>query len=146
MVKSLLPPLNEDHAVPLPSTHGKWVLDDNSILGRISNGLKDITIEQNIEDLISIPDVWARVSVVKNALFDDKHPLNYTVRGEWRGLLALFALMPYHGKNIETVPINLKSLKENPYQVPPNDEGIIGNFAEVLLAITPGSTIAKGQN
>ena len=102
MVKSLLPPLNDDHAVAIPSTHGKWTIDENSILGRIANGLKDITIEQEVEDLISIPDVWARVAVVKNALFDDKHPLNYTVRGEWRGLLALFALMPYHGKNIET--------------------------------------------
>ena len=26
--------------------------------GRIANGLKDITIEQEVEDLISIPDVW----------------------------------------------------------------------------------------
>ena len=74
MVKSLLPPLNEDHAVAIPSTHGKWTVDENSILGRIANGLKDITIEQEVEDLISIPDVWARVAVVKNALFDDKHP------------------------------------------------------------------------
>ena len=146
MVKSLLPPLNEDHAVAVPSTHGKWTVDENSILGRIANGLKDITIEQEVEDLISIPDVWARVAVVKNALFDDKHPLNYTVRGEWRGLLALFALMPYHGKNIETVPINIQELKNNPYQVSPNEEGVLGNFAEVLATITPGTTLAKGQD
>ena len=44
MVKSLLPPLNDDHAVAIPSTHGKWTVDENSILGRIANGLKDITI------------------------------------------------------------------------------------------------------
>ena len=52
MVKSLLPPLNDDHAVAIPSTHGKWTVDENSILGRIANGLKDITIEQEVEDLI----------------------------------------------------------------------------------------------
>ena len=51
MVKSLLPPLNEDHAVAIPSTHGKWTVDENSILGRIANGLKDITIEQKVEEL-----------------------------------------------------------------------------------------------
>ena len=31
-------------------------------------------------------------------------------------------------------------------KVPPNDEGVLGNFAEVLATITPGSTIAQGQN
>ena len=36
--------------------------------------------------------------------------------------------------------------KNNPYQVPPNEEGVLGNFAEVLAAITPGTTIAQGQN
>ena len=75
-------------------------------------------------------------------LFDNKHPLNYTVRGEWRGLYS-FALMPYHGKNLETIPVNIQ-LKNNPYQVPPNEEGN-GNLVEVLATITPGTTIVQGQ-
>ncbi len=146
MVKSLLPPLNEDHAVPLPASSGKWVVDENSILGRVGNGLKDITFEQEVEDLISIPDVWARVTIVKNALFDDKHASNNTIRGEWRGLMALFALMPYHNHTIETVPVDLKALQNMPYQVAPNEEGVSGNFAKVLTLITPETSICKGQN
>ena len=146
MFKNLLPPLNEDHQLPAPANAGAWVKDDNALLGRIRDGLKAITIEQEVEEIISIPDVWARVTVVKNALFDDRHPLNYQIRGEWRGLLATFALMPYHKKSVETFPINIHDLKEDPYKVPPNEEGTRGNFAEVLATITPGSTLAQGQN
>ena len=69
MVKHLLPPLNKDgNAVPVPAIHGKWEIADNSILAQIEKSLKDVTIdEQKVKDLISIPDVWARVVVVKNA-------------------------------------------------------------------------------
>ena len=146
MSKNLLPPLDPKAQIAAPATTGTWTKDDNTLLGRIRDGLKKITIEQEVEDIISIPDVWARVAVVKNALFDDKHTLNYQIRGEWRGLLTIFALMPYHKKTIETFPINLHDLKEDPYKIPPNEEGALGNFAEVLATITPGSTIAQGQN
>ena len=59
-MKSLLPPLKDDHAVVKPATSGQWVREDNSLLKRISDGLKTTEVEINTEDLISIPDVLAR--------------------------------------------------------------------------------------
>ena len=99
-MKPLLPPLKDDHAIVKPSTAGKWIKEDNSLLKRISEGLKTNEIEENVEDLISIPDVWARATVVKNALYDTSHSLNKRIKNEWRGLLAVIALAPYHKKNL----------------------------------------------
>ena len=35
------------------------------LLARIRDGLQNITIEEEVEDIISVPDVWARVQLLK---------------------------------------------------------------------------------
>ena len=65
MTKNLLPPLNDDHQVPEISIEGEWTEETNSILARISNGLKSAKLEQDSEELVSVPDVWARTAVVQ---------------------------------------------------------------------------------
>ena len=51
MTKNLLPPLNDDHQVPEISIEGEWTEETNSILARISNGLKSAKLEQDSEEL-----------------------------------------------------------------------------------------------
>ena len=145
MTKNLLPPLNDDHQVPEISIEGEWTEETNSILARISNGLKSAKLEQDSEELVSVPDVWARTAVVANALYDERHPLHNQIKSEWRGLLALFALMPYHKQTIETEVINLNNLSSDPYKT--KGESLqSGNFAEVLAAITPSKKLINNQN
>jgi hypothetical protein len=145
MTKNLLPPLNDDHQVPEISIEGEWTEETNSILARISNGLKSAKLEQDSEELVSVPDVWARTAVVANALYDERHPLHNQIKSEWRGLLALFALMPYHKQTIETEVINLNNLSSDPYKTK-GEKLQSGNFAEVLAAITPSKKLINSQN
>jgi len=146
MFKNLLPPMDEKKQIAAPTAPGIWTKNDNTLLARIRDGLKNIKIEEEVEDIISVPDVWARAVIVKNALCDENHPLHFQIKGEWRGLLAIFALMPYHKKTIETIPVNIQELQHDPLKVAPNKEDIQGNFAQVLAEVTPAGTIAQGQN
>ena len=43
-------------------------------------------------DINSVPDVWARVLIVRNGLLDNSK----SIVDEWRGTLALLALAPYY--------------------------------------------------
>ena len=48
--------------------------------------------EEVSSDINSVPDIWARVLIVRNALVDNhKFLVN-----EWRGTLAPLALAPYY--------------------------------------------------
>jgi hypothetical protein len=48
------------------------------------------------EALKSIPDAWAQVQLVHDALFDSAHEAHEEVRAQWRAILTLFALQPTH--------------------------------------------------
>ena len=146
MTKNLLPPLNDDHAIPEIAVEGEWIAEDNSLLARLSQGIKISSIDQDAEDLVSIPDVWARTAVFANALYDDRHPLHEQVKSEWRGLLTVFALMPYHKQQLDTEVVNLKELSLNPYKTSSTDHKITGNFAEVLATITPHKKLMVGHD
>ena len=65
--------------------------------------------------------MWARPSVVADALYNSNLANHLTIKSEWRGLLALFGLMPYHGQTIETKIVNLDNLKVNPFQAAGRD-------------------------
>ena len=145
-MKSLLPPLKDDHAVVKPASSGEWVLDDNSLLKRISDGLKTTEFDYNAEDLISIPDVWARTAVVKNALFDESHSLHKRIQSEWRGLIGLIALASYHKMSLSVDLVNIESLKSAPFKTETKVTEIDGNFGAVLNAILPNTVLAQGMN
>jgi len=145
-MKSLLPPLKDDHAVVKPATSGQWVREDNSLLKRISDGLKTTEVEINTEDLISIPDVWARTAVVKNALFDETHSLHLRIQSEWRGLIGVIALAAYHKKHITIDLINIESLKRSPFKTKTEISDIDGNFGAVLNLILPNTVLAEGMS
>ena len=62
MVKKVLPPLNEQNQIPNIATSGEWKAEDATFLEKLSKGLK-MTGEETVSasDIVSVPDVWARV-------------------------------------------------------------------------------------
>ena len=120
------------------------VLDDNSLLKRISDGLKTTEFDYNAEDLISIPDVWARTAVVKNALFDESHSLHKRIQSEWRGLIGLIALASYHKMNLSVDLVNIESLKSAPFKTETKVNEIDGNC--IVLRNFAKYCITQGMN
>ncbi len=144
MSKLILPPLKDESTVPPIAKNGEWSKTSNLIYGLIAESINVTDIDQQSEEFISIPDMWARPSVVADALYNTTLANHVTIQGEWRGLLALFGLMPYHGQTIETKIVNLDILKNNPFQAQGRD--IKANFADVLSTIIPENKIATDQS
>ena len=85
MVKKVLPPLNEQNQVPNIATSGEWKAEDATFLEKLAKGLKMGGEEiVSATDIVSVPDVWARVLIVRNGLLDN----NPSIVNEWRGTLA----------------------------------------------------------
>lgn len=84
------------------------------------------------QDLISVPDAWAQVEVFRAALTDDNHPLHARAIGEWRGLLAIFALRRYHGREVTTERVRLDNV----------DYGLIG----ILNRMPPSTKLTERHN
>ena len=71
MVKKVLPPLNEENQLPNLASSGEWKAEDAAFLGKLAKGLKmggDSIISAT--DINSVPDVWARVLIVRNGILD----------------------------------------------------------------------------
>ena len=146
MVKKVLPPLKEQNDIANIAASGQWKNEEPTFLERLAKGLKmgseDVVLAS---DIVSVPDVWARVLIVRNGLLDND-PSH--VR-EWRGILALLALSPYY-KHIYTLSsdiVNLKDVKSNPYTVSDTSPNI--NFAHIgniLYDVKPPDTMAQGQD
>ena len=89
MVRKVLPPLNEQNQVPNIATSGEWKAEDATFLEKLAKGLKMGGEEiVSATDIVSVPDVWARVLIVRNGLLDN----NPSIVNEWRGTLALLGL------------------------------------------------------
>ena len=66
MVKKVLPPLNEQNQVPNIATSGEWKAEDATFLEKLAKGLKMGGEEiVSATDIVSVPDVWARVLIVR---------------------------------------------------------------------------------
>ncbi len=144
MVKKLLPPLHEANQVPNLSSSGEWKVEDYNFLAQLANGLK-IPKSDNIHtDLNSVPDVWARLLIVRNGLLNEiKSTIN-----EWRGTLALVGLAPYysHVYKLSSKIINLNELKNNPFSVAAQDQNDYRDFAKILVDVLPPDTVVQGQD
>ena len=93
MGKIVLPPLNDQNQVPNIAGSGEWKAEDATFLSKLAKGLKMGGEEVVLaSDINSVPDVWARVLIVRNGLVDN----TASIVDEWRGTLALLALAPYY--------------------------------------------------
>ena len=116
MVKKVLPPLNEQNQVPNIATSGEWKAEDATFLEKLAKGLKMGGEEiVSATDIVSVPDVWARVLIVRNGLLDN----NPSIVNEWRGTLALLGLAPYykHIYDLSSSIVNIQDIKKSLIQV-----------------------------
>ena len=146
MVKKVLPPLNEQNQVPLISSSGEWKSEDSTFLDKLAKGLKMGGEEVvSASEIVSVPDVWARVLIIRNGLLD-KSP---SIVREWRGTLALLALAPYykHIYELSSNIVNIKDIQTNPFTVstaaPSENYAHIG---KILFDVLPQDTMAQNQD
>ncbi len=98
--------LKTDKRQLAPAEPGRWKADGD-FLARFEN---DIYVTGEVEDRIvnSVPSVFARPIQFRQALFDPAHPMHRTVRNQWRGLLALFALRKALGVQMNVTPFAMR--------------------------------------
>ena len=144
MVKKVLPPLNEQNQVPNISASGEWKAEDATFLEKLAKGLKrggeDVV---SASDINSVPDVWARVLIIRNGIIDNEK----SIISEWRGTLALLALAPYykHIYELSSKIVSIQDIKNNPYTggIPDTPYASIG---KILFDVKPHDTMAQGQD
>ena len=145
MVKKVLPPLKEQNDIANIAASGQWKNEDPTFLERLAKGLKmgseDVVLAS---DIVSVPDVWARVLIVRNGLLDND-PSH--VR-EWRGVLALLGLAPYykHIYELSSDIVNLKDIKSNPYVGSTSPDANFAHVGNILYDVKPSDTMAQEQD
>ena len=146
MVRKVLPPLNDQNQVPNIAGSGEWKAEDATFLEKLAKGLK-MSGEEVISaaDINSVPDVWARVLIVRNGLLDNSK----SIVDEWRGTLALLALAPYykHIYELSSDIVNIQDIKNNPYTVgnaSPNAN--YAHIGKILFDVKPQDTMTQGQD
>ena len=145
MVKKVLPPLNEQNQVPNIAGSGEWKAEDATFLEKLAKGLK-MSGEEVVSaaDINSVPDVWARVLIVRNGLVDNSK----SIVDEWRGTLALLALAPYykHIYDLNSNIVNIQDIKNNPYTNAGSADGKYSHIGKILFDVKPQDTMAQGQD
>ena len=109
----MLPKVNEDISKILKDQAGIWKETDINFLRGLANSLDCGDSIKDMGSVDSIPDMWARPLLFKMALFDFDPTkqfitgLHEKVRGEWRALLALFALKDFKRLDLKAEQVNL---------------------------------------
>lgn len=146
MVKKVLPPLNEQNQIPNLSASGEWKSEDSTFLEKLSKGLKMGGEEVvSASEIVSVPDVWARLLIVRNGLIDKRS----SIVKEWRGTLALLALAPYYKHIYELTSniVNIKDIQQNPFTVSSADSSSsYAHIGKILFDVIPNDTMAQGQD
>ena len=119
---------------------------DSTFLDKLSKGLKMGGEEVvSASEIVSVPDVWARVLIIRNGLLDKRD----SIVKEWRGTLALLALAPYykHIYELTSSVVNMKDINSNPFTVSnaaPNSN--YAHIGKILFDVIPHDTMAQGQD
>ena len=109
----MLPKVNEDVSKILSDQAGIWKETDINFLQGLANSLDCGESIKDMGAVDSIPDIWARPLLFKMALFDFETTrqfvtgLHEKVRGEWRALLAMFALKDFKRLDLKAEQVNL---------------------------------------
>ena len=146
MVKKVLPPLNNANQVANLPTSGEWKSEEASFLGKLAQGLK-MSGEEVVSaaDINSVPDVWARVLIVRNGLLDNSK----SIVDEWRGTLALLALAPYykHIYDLSSEIVNIQDINNNPYTVgSTSPDTNYAHIGKILFDVKPQDTMVQNQD
>ncbi len=87
--------------LPTPAPNG-WQGDAGTVnfLDKFAKSI-DTTEAAGVHDVHSVPTVFARPIIFDQAFRDASHPSHKDVIDQWRGLLAIFALQPWFGFDIQ---------------------------------------------
>ena len=118
---------------------GIWKTDSNSdFLGRLVNSLSEGESLDDVGNIDSIPDIWAKPLLFKMALFDISNTKEFVkglhdfVTGEWRALLAMFALKELRHLNLTVEHVDLEN-DPNP-------------LAKIFKSLAPKESIDGSEN
>lgn len=109
----ILPKVDEDISKLLKDQAGIWKEADINFLQGLANSLDCGESIKDMGAVDSIPDMWARPLLFKMALFDLEPArqfvtgLHEKVLGEWRALLAMFALKEIKRLDLRAEQVNL---------------------------------------
>ena len=146
MVKKVLPPLDIKNQVANLATSGEWKAEDASFLEKLAKGLKrDNHEEVSSSDINSVPDVWARVLIIRNGLVDN----NKFLVNEWRGTLALLALAPYytHIYDLTSDIVSIQDIKNSPFtNQSSGDQNGFTHIGKILFDVKPQDTMVENQD
>ena len=144
----LLPPLHENNQVTKIVTPGQWEQNtQSSFLNNIAHGLRVVQQETNVEYLVSVPDVWARIKVVQAAFGNNRHRLHRDIVAEWRGCLALLALEEFYPYSVTASPIDLPNSRMSPFITNPGESQLSEqSFGDVVNDIMPEEQLATNLN
>ena len=134
MVRKVLPPLNDQNQVPNIASSGEWKAEDATFLEKLAKGLKMGGEEVvSAADINSVPDVWARVLIVRNGLVDNDR----LIVDEWRGTLALLGLAPYykHIYELNSNIVNIQDIKNNPFSNATADDQKYSHIGKILFDV-----------
>ena len=65
--------------------NGEWSKTNNLIYGLLAESINVSDLDQQSEEFISIPDMWARPSVVADALYNSNLANHLTIKSDVRG-------------------------------------------------------------
>ena len=108
---------------------GVWKSTDKNIL-RVASFVADN--DEMINSAGSIPDMWARPYLFAQALFDKTSSLHEKVCGEWRALLAMFALKNFKSLDLKAEQVNLRDERSA--------------LAELLSTMVPTESLTGDKN
>ena len=128
----LLPILQKNNTVTPVNEPSVWQERQANEISKISESIDTNNIEQDID---SIPDMWARPLLFEMALFEPKHVLHKRILGEWRGMLAMFAL-----KEIFNIPIKMGRITLPESKTSPTD------FIQTLSRVIPSTPTLPNTN
>lgn len=134
----MLPKVNEDISKILKDQAGIWKETDINFLLGLANSLDCGESIKDMGSVDSIPDIWARPLLFKMALFDLEPTkqfvtgLHEKIRGEWRALLAMFALKDLKRLDLKAEQVNL----------PENQS----DLAKILKSLAPQESLSGNKN
>ncbi|SDB20562.1 acetate and sugar kinases/Hsc70/actin family protein [Belnapia rosea] len=151
-IRPMLPPLHQGHRVPPIPSPGVWhSLGSADPLRVIAKGLATTERIGDGADIVSVPDIWAQVTIFHNALTEETHPLHHRAVAEWRGLLACFGLAPYRVPGLTSEAFRLSDLAPSRWstivtRLLPH-ASLLGNdeIDEVAIVRVDGQSIAIAQ-
>ena len=115
-IRNFLPLFYKPEIGPTVTRPGVWDdKGDEAFLEMLIHAMPPGT-DLMLADLVSLPHVWGQTLAFTVAWRDVSHPMHMTVRGEWRGLLALIGLAGWEEWPVNVVEVNLMKLAERPFK------------------------------